>query len=68
MEHSCIIKNRNKNKPFFKFFVLRLGFLDGSMGFVLAITASFAAFYRYVLIGMLHAQADQAVKPGLRDF
>jgi glycosyltransferase involved in cell wall biosynthesis len=53
---------------FFKFFVLRLGFLDGSMGFVLAITASFAAFYRYVLIGMLHVQADQAVKPGVRDF
>jgi glycosyltransferase involved in cell wall biosynthesis len=48
---------------FVKFFFLRLGFLDGALGFLFAWTASVEAFYRYVYLaecqGILSAIASK---------
>jgi glycosyltransferase involved in cell wall biosynthesis len=37
---------------FFKMYILKLGFLDGKMGFILAVTSLETAFYKYLKLGL----------------
>src|SRR3990167_4975425 len=47
---------------FFKAYFLRLGFLDGKMGFIIAVTSAESSFYRHLkLISMINAQSKTCV-------
>lgn len=45
---------------FFRTYFLRLGFLDGRMGLLLAISNAEGTYYRYLKLWLLHRKADQA--------
>jgi hypothetical protein len=47
---------------FFRTYVLRLGFLDGRWGFLLAVSNAEGTYYRYVKLWLLqqHGVADRA--------
>jgi glycosyltransferase involved in cell wall biosynthesis len=47
---------------FFRTYVLRLGFLDGKMGFVLAISNAEGTYYRYLKLWLLGR--DESSRPG----
>lgn len=48
---------------FFRCYVLRLGFLDGRMGFVLAVSNAEGTYYRYLKLWLLALQAQRQDKP-----
>ncbi len=48
-------------RPFYRFwhqFVIRLGFLDGKEGFILAYVSAFSVFKRYVNLWLLYRKID----------
>jgi len=48
---------------FIRCYLLRRGFLDGAMGFVLAVSNAEGAYYRYLKIGLLQQQASTDRRP-----
>ena len=45
---------------FVRFYVLRLGFLDGRQGFMLAVSNAEGTYYRYVKLMLLHEPDEPA--------